>query len=141
MFVFSIIILTGLISYFLWKRRDLYWLSWHLPGPFALPFGIGNAPSMHPTSKCAKSVVFLIWVYKNVKFFRLDLHSYLDRWSQTYPSPFRIWLGPIMCIFIADAENVEILMKSKDCLNKPHTFYKMIRDGLGVDGLFTLDGK
>lgn len=44
-----------------------------------------------------------------------------------------------MIMFIADAENMEILMKSKDCLNKPY-FYKMIRDGLGADGLFTLKG-
>lgn len=44
-------------------------------------------------------------------------------------------------IFIADVENVEILLKSKDCLNKPHTFYKMIRDGLSADGLFTSNGK
>lgn len=44
-----------------------------------------------------------------------------------------------MAVFIADAENVEIVMKSKDCLSKP-TFYKMIRDGLSLDGLFTLKG-
>lgn len=45
-----------------------------------------------------------------------------------------------MVIFIADAENVEILLKSKDCLSKPFLFYKNIRDGLGVNGLFTLKG-
>lgn len=51
-----------------------------------------------------------------------------------------MWLGPILLVFIADAENVEILLKSKDCLSKPETFYKTIKDGLGVDGLVTLKG-
>lgn len=52
----------------------------------------------------------------------------------------RIWLGPLLIVFVTDAENAEIVLKSKDCLNKPPTFYKMVRDGLGVDGLFTLPG-
>lgn len=52
----------------------------------------------------------------------------------------RIWLGPLLIIYVTDAENAEIVLKSKNCLNKPSTFYKMVRDGLGVDGLFTLPG-
>lgn len=52
----------------------------------------------------------------------------------------RIWLGPLLLVLITDAENAEILLKSKDCLNKPKAFYKMLRDGLNVDGLFTLKG-
>lgn len=47
----------------------------------------------------------------------------------------------MLIVLIVDAENVEIVLKSKDCLNKPYTFYKMIRDALSVDGLFTLTGK
>lgn len=66
------------------------------------------------------------------------MHSYIDRLSQQYESPFRVWLGPILLVFIADAENIEILLKSKDCLSKPETLYKTIKDGLGVDGLITL---
>lgn len=53
----------------------------------------------------------------------------------------RLWLGPKMVIFIADAENAEIVLKSKDCLNKPHDFYKSIRDALSIDGFFTLKGE
>lgn len=41
-----------------------------------------------------------------------------------------------MAVFTADAENIEILLKSKD-----YTFYEMMRDGLGMDGLFTLNSK
>lgn len=72
--------------------------------------------------------------------FSIDLISYVDKLSKTYESPFRLWLGPLMVVFIADAENIEIIMKSKDCLNKPFTFYKMIRDAISADGLFTLKG-
>ncbi|XP_031639856.1 cytochrome P450 4g15-like, partial [Contarinia nasturtii] len=111
-------ILIALVTYLLWSRRSLYKLSWQLPGPFAYPI-IGNAMNLHPD----------------------NLHSYLDRISKTYGSPIRCWLGPILVVFITDAENVEIIMKSKDCLNKPHTFYKMVKDGLGVDGLVTITGE
>lgn len=46
-----------------------------------------------------------------------------------------------MVVFISDAENMEMVLKSKDCLNKPDIFYKRVRDGLKVDGLFTSKGK
>lgn len=64
--------------------------------------------------------------------------AYLDQLSNKYDSPIRIWLGPLLLVYIVDAETVEIVLKSKYCLNKPQTFYKMVRDGLGMDGLFTL---
>lgn len=47
----------------------------------------------------------------------------------------------MLAIFIADAENAEIVLKSKDCFNKPNVFYKMMRDGIGVDGLITSRGE
>lgn len=46
-----------------------------------------------------------------------------------------------MIVFISDAENVEIVLKSKDCLNKPNSFYKIVRDAMQADGFFTLEGK
>lgn len=53
----------------------------------------------------------------------------------------RIWLGPELIVFISDAENIETVLKSKDCLNKPDSFYKIIRDAMQCDGFFTLKGK
>lgn len=70
----------------------------------------------------------------------LDVLSYLDEISLKYESPMRLWFGPQMVVFIADAENAEIVLKSKDCLNKPYDFYKILRDALNVDGFFTLKG-
>lgn len=52
----------------------------------------------------------------------------------------RLWLGPELVVFVSDAENIEIILKSKDCLNKPPSFYKIIRDAMQVDGYFTLKG-
>lgn len=46
----------------------------------------------------------------------------------------------MLAILITDAEDAEIILKSKDCLNKPHVFARIIRDGLSVDGLFTIKG-
>lgn len=49
MFVF-VATLIVLVTYLLWMRRDLYKLSWQLPGPFALPI-LGNATEMRPNSE------------------------------------------------------------------------------------------
>lgn len=70
-----------------------------------------------------------------------ELSPYLDEVTKKYGcSPIRLWLGPEMVVFISDAENTEIVLKSKDCLNKPEIFYKIIRDALQIDGFFTLEG-
>lgn len=73
-------------------------------------------------------------------FFYSDVLSFLDDISMKYESPMRLWFGPQMVVFVADAENAEIVLKSKDCLNKPYDFYKILRDALSVDGFFTLKG-
>lgn len=70
----------------------------------------------------------------------LELIQFLD-YASKFGSPARLWLGTEMVVFISDAENAGIVLKSKDCLNKPPSFYKAIRDGLQVDGLFTLESK
>lgn len=62
-----IILVLGLILFgrWIWSRRDLYRLWWHMPGPIGLPF-IGSAyhllhkgttkpldtPHIHDTIKC-----------------------------------------------------------------------------------------
>ncbi|XP_031637232.1 probable cytochrome P450 313a4 [Contarinia nasturtii] len=103
-------------TYLLWNRRHLYLLSWQLPGPIAIPL-IGNGYSIANPHK---------------------LSPYLDEVTKKYGSPIRLWFGPEMVVFISDAENAEIVLKSKDCLNKPQIFYKIVRDAMQVDGSFTL---
>lgn len=45
-----------------------------------------------------------------------------------------------MIVYIADAENAEIVLKSKHCINKPRLVRKLLMDITNVDGLITLDG-
>lgn len=70
-----------------------------------------------------------------------DVISYLDHVADKYGSPARLWVGPQLVVLITDAENVDIILKSKDCLNKPCLFHKAIQDALDVDGFFTLKGE
>lgn len=136
MLLFAIVI--ALAVYLLWHRRHYYKLSWQLPGPIWLPI-IGNAFSIaHPRSE-----LFIPEQKKSkLEYYSIisDLIPYLDSATLKYVSPMRLWLGPEMVVFVSDAENVEIVLKSKDCLNKPNSFYKIIRDAMQVDGLFTLKG-
>lgn len=64
----------------------------------------------------------------------------MDYYAEKFKHPFRMWIGPTMFVYIADAENAEIVLKSKHCLNKPRFFRKIFIETLQVDGLFTLDG-
>lgn len=65
---------------------------------------------------------------------------YLEKATSRYGSPIRLWFGPQMLVFLSDAKNMEIVLKSKDCLNKPDLFYRTFRDALKVDGLITSNG-
>lgn len=71
----------------------------------------------------------------------LELLTQLDELTTKYGSPMRLWLGPELVVLISDADNNEIILKSKDCLNKPPSFYNIIRDAMQADGFFTLKGK
>lgn len=65
--------------------------------------------------------------------------DYLNNLSRKYASPTRVWMGPELYIFVHDAKTAEIVLKSRCCVNKPNV-YKVVSDGLGADGLFTLKG-
>lgn len=64
----------------------------------------------------------------------------LDFYARKYSNPFRVWFGPKLVVIITDAENAELVLKSKECLNKPMMFYKSVRDAMKFDGLFTING-
>lgn len=65
---------------------------------------------------------------------RLDLHF------KKYSSPFRLWMGPSLAIFIGDIENAELVLKSKDCINRAKFLTNVLREILQVDGLFSVEG-
>lgn len=63
----------------------------------------------------------------------------LDSYAEQYTSPFSLWLGPMLCVYISDAGNAELVFKSKDCVNRPKFFTKIIRETVKVDGIITLE--
>lgn len=72
--------------------------------------------------------------------FITDVGTILDSYMKRYSRPIRVWLGPKLVVFITDAENTELVLKSKDCLNKPMLFYKILRDAIKYDSIFTVKG-
>lgn len=69
----------------------------------------------------------------------IDVSSTFDAFTKKYSSPYRLWYGPKLIVYIADAENAELVLKSKDCINKPNIFYKAIRESITTDNLFTMN--
>lgn len=49
----------------------------------------------------------------------------------------RLWLGTDLYVFVHDAANAEIILKSRHCLDKPDV-YRVLADGMGGDGLLTI---
>lgn len=131
-------VLLYLSAYIFWRRRHLYKLSWQLPGPIAFPF-IGNGAYFLDTkSDCSfiHHFGYKFWVILVIS----GVSPFMDKVSREYPSPMRMWLGTILVVFVTDAESADFILKSKDCLNKPHQLYKILRDGLNADGLLTING-
>ncbi|XP_031641181.1 probable cytochrome P450 313a4 [Contarinia nasturtii] len=113
------IILAILWLYVIWTRRNIYILSWKMPGPTVYIPIVGNILGMWNEEENSK---------------------YLDEISQKYPSPTRVWMGPNLYIFVHDAESAEQVLKGRSTLNKPKV-YEAIHDALGGDGLFSSNGE
>lgn len=54
-------------------------------------------------------------------------------------SPFKVWLGPRMFVYVDNLSAVETVLQSNDCLDRQES-YQYIQEALGVNGIFTLDG-
>lgn len=64
---------------------------------------------------------------------------YLDKLSSEYTTPIRVWLGTKLFIYLDNVEDVEIALAAPECINREDS-YQFLKEGLGVDGLFTLEG-
>ncbi|XP_062535698.1 cytochrome P450 4C1-like [Armigeres subalbatus] len=96
-----------------WKFRRFYQISSELPGPINYPLvGCGH----------------LFFGKSNEKRFAI-----VNDLTRTYPSPCRFWLGPKLFVFIDNAEDIQIVLNSPNCLEKAEP-YRFIRS---VRGLFT----
>lgn len=54
-------------------------------------------------------------------------------------SPISVWLGTNLFVYVDNVLAVEQVLASTECLDRQRS-YKYIREALGVDGVFTLDG-
>ncbi|XP_075232266.1 cytochrome P450 4C1-like [Lycorma delicatula] len=109
--ILAIIVSTILIFLFFWKLHHLK-LARSFPGPPALPL-IGNA-------------LMFAGVDHN------EMIQVISRLQTKLGSPARIWFGPHLVISIADPQNMEIIMKSSENLNKSihHRYFRDFMNGV-----------
>ncbi|XP_018359040.1 PREDICTED: cytochrome P450 4C1-like, partial [Trachymyrmex cornetzi] len=85
-----------------------------LPGPIRLPF-IGSTYHFLQRSK--------------------DFLNICTKFTETYPSPFRIWIGPKLIIVIYEPDQIKTILQNRHCLNKS-LLYKLLEPMFGM-GLVT----
>ncbi|XP_018347430.1 PREDICTED: cytochrome P450 4V2-like [Trachymyrmex septentrionalis] len=64
-----------------------------------------------------------------------DFLNVCIKFTETYPSPFRIWIGPKLIITIYEPEQIKIVLQNRHCLNKS-LIYKCLEPIFGM-GLVT----
>jgi cytochrome P450 len=104
--------LTGLLvtvvtwyALYTWSRRRLYQMSAMIPGPNGVPF-FGEALSVvgNDHTKAFRSLTSL---------------------AKNYDTPSRIWYGPYCAVILDHAKDLQIVLNSKDCIDKSEV-YKFI---------------
>lgn len=57
--------------------------------------------------------------------------------SETVPNPSRYWLGPTLIVVVSSPEDMQTVLNSPHCLQKPYVYDYM---SSGNAGLFIADG-
>ncbi|KAM0726633.1 Cytochrome P450 4C1 [Formica fusca] len=98
--VVLIIVVCIAVRYFVlnYHRRRSFKTVNTLPGPRTLPF-IGNAHMLLQRSPN-------------------DVFNIFTKWAEYYPSPFRIWMGNKLFIFINKSDQIKIVLRNSHCLDK-----------------------
>ncbi|XP_063697224.1 cytochrome P450 4C1-like [Culicoides brevitarsis] len=109
---FFTVLFTILRWYF--KRRHLYYASWQLDGPLALPF-IGN-----------------LFVFLNG---RDRVFESTKQMLETYKAPQRFWIGPFLVVYLTEPDDLKIILNHPNALPKP--FIYSITDAWLGEGLLT----
>jgi len=108
-----------LLWYTYWRlsRRHLYELADKIPGPDGLPF-VGNAHEFTGSSH--------------------DIFRKIYERSFEYGSVVKLWVGPLLGIFLTDPRDVELILNSQVHIDKAKQ-YKFFKPWLG-DGLLISSG-
>ncbi|XP_059621809.1 uncharacterized protein LOC132265248 [Phlebotomus argentipes] len=93
------ICVAALLLHHFWTNRDLYRLSWIMPGPIPIPF-LGNA-------------------YNLIGRSHEGLLEMLNKLVKDYPAPLmRYWMGTKMYVFIKKPEDLQVILTTPECLNR-----------------------
>ncbi|XP_046735164.1 cytochrome P450 4C1-like [Diprion similis] len=108
--------LSGLILLVIYhlRRLDLYKKASKFCGPPTSPF-VGNVFQFLGNTE--------------------DIFNEVTELSRLYPSPYRVWLGPLLLIFLSRPEDVKTVLKSEKAIEKAKV-YEFFQPWLGK-GLFT----
>ncbi|GAB0086095.1 Cytochrome P450 [Sergentomyia squamirostris] len=116
MWIIFVVVLCVIVIHHFWQKRDLYRLSWKMPGPFMIPF-IGNVQTAVGISNEG-----LLRLVRDI--------------LKNYESPSRWWLGTTMYVLVKSPEDLQTVLNSPHCLSRGFV-YEFLRS-FGGDGLVSL---
>ncbi|KAG5305542.1 CP4C1 protein, partial [Acromyrmex insinuator] len=90
------------ISYFVQNYRLFTFQTKPLPGPIRLPF-IGS---------------FFLFLYH----YSEDYLSVWTKFTETYSSPFQIWIGPKLFIVVHELDQIKTILQNRHCLDKSYVY-------------------
>ncbi|KAJ6636722.1 Cytochrome P450 4C1 [Pseudolycoriella hygida] len=111
-YLFCVVALILTLKFYLYKRRIMKYVG-HLPAPPEIPF-VGSG---------------LYFIGKN----SMEIMDLLCMTTDIFDTPCRFWLGPVLAIFLGKPEDVQTVLLSPHCLEKPY-IYRFMDD---VEGIFT----
>ncbi|XP_055679623.1 probable cytochrome P450 313b1 [Lutzomyia longipalpis] len=116
MWVPLLLLFCAVLVQHLWAKRELYRLTWHMPGPFVVPL-IGNFQTALGISH--EGVINLVkYIFKN------------------FNSPSRWWIGTKMYVMVKKPEDMQTVLNSPHCLSRAEV-YEFLKS-FGGDGLVAL---
>ncbi|XP_037033787.1 cytochrome P450 4C1-like [Bradysia coprophila] len=99
----------------LWSRRELYRLSWHLPGPIAFPL-MGNFLNLYNPQNNLKTLL---------------------RLSFEFGTLLRFWIGTKLYVVTSEPSDMEVLLHHPNCIDKDDS-YRFLEESFVTVGLFTI---
>ncbi|KAG5324382.1 C4G15 protein, partial [Acromyrmex heyeri] len=94
------------------------------------------------TVKPLSGPIRLPFIGSTYHFLQRNSEDFLNvciKFAETYPSPFRIWIGPKLIITIYEPNQIKIILQNRHCLNKS-LVYKCLEPIFGM-GLVTAPGE
>lgn len=109
-YLLSAVVVVLLIKFHLYKRRMMKYVG-HLPAPPEIPI-VGSG---------------LYFLGKNT----VEMMDMLSMTTDMFDTPCRFWLGPFLAVFLGKPEDVQTVLLSSKCLDKPYIYrFMAVNQGL-----------